>query len=270
MKIFLKPLTQFIFFVVLVLALGLGTAQAQNYARFRMVHAIPQSQPADIYVDGQIIFSGLSYRTVSDYRQLLPGDHQIRILPAGANSGDPAVIETSLNFSANQDYTLVAMGMQAQEMALLLFNDRNEAPLEGQSRVRTIHASPNAPNIDVCIANQPNCPVMDMAFRSATNYVPLNAGTYSFNLRRTGTEEIVLVVPNVRFETGINYTLFLMGVYQGEPALQIITSADSIRPPVQPPTTGAFLSPPALMIVLAILALLVAGSWFSWRRLVNN
>ncbi|MBN1218545.1 MAG: DUF4397 domain-containing protein [Anaerolineae bacterium] len=267
MKICARRFIQFILVGLMVWTLGLMAANAQNNSGLRVVHALPKSPPADVYVDGQLFFANVTYRAISDYRLLAGGNHRIKILPAGASSEGQGLIEADFSFVAGKNYSLVAMGTGGEGGAeLRLFEDDNSSPPAGKARVRAMHASPDTPAVDVCVTGYNNCPVSDLTFKNATVYVNLDPGTYSFELRRRGTNEIILLVPSLEFKEGVVYTLFLMGFLQGEPGLQIITSADSIRAPVEPPTTGALLSPTALIVIVIMMVMLMVACWFAWRR----
>ncbi len=57
---------------------------------------------------------------------------------------------------------------------------------QGNTRVRAIHLSPDAPDVDIYVAEEPPAAVTDLAFGESTPYVDLDAGTYTFNLTVAG------------------------------------------------------------------------------------
>jgi hypothetical protein len=54
------------------------------------------------------------------------------------------------------------------------------------TRVRVIHLSPTAPPVDVYVDSTPPPVVTDLAFTEGTDYLALDAGTYTFNVTAAG------------------------------------------------------------------------------------
>ena len=254
-------LLSIIFIVALV-----GTAYAGGDPRFRVMNAAPDSPPADIYLDGAKIISNLGYKGVSGYQAVTPGTHRIKVTQAGAGPDAPGVIESDLSFADGQDYTLVAMG-RLEGLEFRQFKDDNNPP-EGanKAKVRFIHTAMDLGAVDVCGTGQTNCFVTNLTYTNATSYALPDAGTYSLDLRQTGTSNLVKTFPNVRFEKGEVYTIYIVGLVNGSKPLEIVLSTDARWEPQQPPVTGAFLSPTAQVVVLGIFLGLLAGAWLVWRQ----
>jgi hypothetical protein len=264
--------------VFLISASTVGTVSAQeNEARVRVVHASPDAPAVDILVDGQKAFSNISFKTITPYAALAPGSHQVQVVAAGTNG--PAVINTTLNLSPNTDYTVVASGTLAN-IAPLVLTDNNAAPPAGQAKIRLVHAAPNAPAVDVAVAGGPVL-FSNIAFGQAGAYVPVNAGTYTLEVRPAGTTNAVLSVPGVVLQPGNIYTAFAVGLLNGQPPLQVVLSNDAARSVVAgaattapsatttaAPITAAKAGEPgsttASISAVSIGLLLIAGSL--WRR----
>lgn len=65
-------------------------------------------------------------------------------------------------------------------------DDEEVQPAPGNTRVRAIHLSGDAPNVDIYADEEPPAAVTDLAFGESTPYVDLDAGTYTFNLTVAG------------------------------------------------------------------------------------
>jgi len=254
--------------MLFVLAIGATiTAQAQGNPRLRLVHASPDAPAADVYVDNDLFFQNIPFTNVTAYRTLTAGEHRIRIFVAGTPPQGQAVIDATFSFGGNQDYTMVAMG-QVGGIALQLFPDDNRTPNAGQAKIRIIQASPNLQPVNVCLVELNQCVTNDLAFKNASGYTAVSTGSYNVQLRPPGTNE-VLFTSNFGFEDRFVYTLFIMGLWQAEPGLRIISGVDATPPPVLPPVTGALLSPTALLIVVvavvSLIIVFVGGIW-AWRH----
>ena len=56
-------------------------------------------------------------------------------------------------------------------------------PSVGVSEVRVVHASPDAPPVDVYVAGSSSPIVEDLAYGDASDYLPVDEGTYQFQIR---------------------------------------------------------------------------------------
>jgi hypothetical protein len=268
MRVYLKRCLQGVLVLGLILTVGVAVvAQAGGSPRLRLAYTSPGGPPADFYVDGNLVFPNVPYRGITDYITLSPGNHTIRGVPAGTSG--PVALEPTLPLADGRDYTLLVVGkpdnIQAQQL-----EDDNNPPPAGKTRVRLIHASPDAPAIDVCLTGQQNCPVTNLTFKGASGYINLNGGTYNLDIRRAGTNEVILNQQDLRLVEGTVYSLLLVGLLQGEPGLQLIIRADAGRPPITPPVTGAFLSPTALMVLTWVMVGLIGGAYVTRRWFIRN
>jgi hypothetical protein len=265
MKVYVK------FFIRITLLVGMLTlslslaARAGGNPRLRVVHAIANGPNADIYVDNQLIFNNIAYQKVADYQLVGAGQHKIKVVSAGAGTENPPfAIEGTFDFTNDQDYTLVAMGATASP-ELDLFKDNNKAPDAGKVKIRVIQAVSNLPVVNGCIAGRPECIVNNLPFRNASNYYVGGPGNYTIEVRETASNNVLYSKPEVNFEGSRVYTLFIMGLWPQPADLKIVKSTDWVT---SPPTseTGAFLSPEALLVVMAVVGIiLLAGGSFIWR-----
>jgi hypothetical protein len=146
------------------------------------------------------------------------------------------VIDATLDLAADTDYTVVAVGLLADIEPLVLV-DNNSAPAAGKAHVRFVHASPDAPAVDIAVTGGPVL-FSNVPFKGVGDYLPVDAGTYNLEARVAGTETVALSVPNVALEAGKVYTIFAMGLVGGEPALTAVPSVDATHPTALP-VTGA-------------------------------
>jgi hypothetical protein len=208
----------------------------------------------------------------------------------------------SLTLDAGKDYTVAAVGQLAAIEPLVLV-DNNAAPAAGNAHIRVVHASPDAPNVDIFAAGA-GVVVPDLAFKEASAYLPLPAGSYDLEVRGAGSQTAVLSLPDTQLDAGRVYTAFAIGLASGDPALSVKlttdataqqtaqgtptpapatpapTAAESATPtaaaPAQVPTTGGGPgSGPSTAIWLAIggLAVIAVGAGavtFARQAIINN
>jgi LPXTG-motif cell wall-anchored protein len=248
---------------VLTIAALLVTPAMAAGPRVRAVHASPDAPAVDVWVDGKPAFQNATFKAITPYAALAAGEHKLQVVPAGQTS--PAVISTTLTLADNKDYTVIALGKLAN-IAPLVLEDNNSAPAAGKAHVRFVHASPDAPAVDIAVKGG-LVVFKNVAFKGVGDYTPVDAGTYDLQVRLAGTDTVALDVPGVKLADGGVYTIFAMGLAGGEPKLVAVPSVD--RAPAQAagpttlPTTGGESNPFIMALILASM-LIIAG--FSMRR----
>jgi hypothetical protein len=108
----------------------------------------------------------------------------------------------------------------------VIYVDDNTLPAAGKAHVRFIHLSPDAPAVDVAVTSGPIL-FSNVAFKEASSYLPVDAGTYDLQVRLAGTTTVALSVPGVTLDAGKVYTVFAEGLATGTPALQAVLTVDN-------------------------------------------
>jgi hypothetical protein len=249
--------------------------------RVRVVHASPDAPAVDVWVDGKAALTNVPFKAISDYLALSAGDHKVQVVPTGKT--EPAVISATLKLDPDKDYTVVAVGKLAQIEPLVLV-DNNAAPAAGKAHVRFVHTSPDAPAVDIAVKGGPVI-FPNVAFKGASQYVPVDAGTYDLEVRPAGKTDVVLAVPGVKLDAGNVYTVFAMGLVNGEPKLVAVPSVDvkataasaaaaapaaAATAPKAMPTTGGATDLAVIGLALAAALILVGGGLSLAKRPVRN
>lgn len=193
-------------------------------ARVRVVHASPDAPSVDVLADGEIAFSNIAFEDVSSYSALSAGSHLVQVVPNGTTT--PVVISETLTLNSNTDYTIVAIGqLSDSSIEALVLQDDNSLPAVGKAHIRFVHASPNAPAVDIAVTGGPVL-FSNIAFGEVGAYLPVDAGIYDLEVRLTGTSTVVLPLTNVDFEKRTIYTVFATGLAGGDPPLNAVLSLD--------------------------------------------
>lgn len=75
----------------------------------------------------------------------------------------------------------------------------------GQADVRVVHASPDAPNVDVLVNN--SLAFANLAFTNATPYASLAAGSYNFKVVPAGLPGPVVINADAMLMDNVDYTI---------------------------------------------------------------
>ena len=121
-----------------------------------------------------------------------------------------ALLAADVPVQAGQALTVAAVGRLAEISALPLPDDNNPPPA-GKAKVRFVHASPDAPPVDITVRDGPTL-FPNVAFKSVAGYVPVDADSYTLQVRPAGTTNVALTVPNVVLQAGQVVTIFGTGL----------------------------------------------------------
>lgn len=217
---------------------GSASAQSANDARVRVVHASPDAPGVDVYANDNKVLTNVEFPAASDYLTVPAGTYNFKVYATGADPVmDEPVIDADATLAAGKDYTVAAVGLVA-DIQPAVFEDNNAAPSSGKAHVRVIHASPDAPAVDIAVADGPVL-VESLEFPDAAGPLPVDAGTYDLEVRAAGTETVALPLDGVSLTAGKIYTVIAVGLLEGEPALDVLTIADDPRAAAPAPAPSA-------------------------------
>lgn len=186
-------------------ALGIG---AEGDACVNVVHASPDAPAVDVYVDGQLALSNLAFGAFSGWVPVPAGEHRIQVTATGA-AVDTAVIDATVTLESGVAYQVAATGLLANITPQIFETDLSELSAD-TARVRVIHASPDAPAVDVAVTGG-DVLISGLAFPSASDALEVPAGAYDLEVRPAGTTDVALALPGVQLEAGMVYDIFAIG-----------------------------------------------------------
>jgi hypothetical protein len=179
-------------------------------ANVRVAHLSPDAPNVDVYVDGDAALEDVPYRAVSDYLELAADSHQVMITAAG--DADTVVYDEEVEI-AEGAFTIAALGELADEnqsFAVSVLEDDVSDPGDN-ARVRLVHASPDAPAVDVTAGGETVLFEAAEFGDAATTEVP--GGEYTLEVRpatETNDGDVVGTF-DVAPEGGSVYTAFAVG-----------------------------------------------------------
>ncbi|SDU25340.1 DUF4397 domain-containing protein [Halopseudomonas salegens] len=187
--------------------------------RVRAMHLSPDAPNVDVLVDGAAAVPDVAFRDVSDYLTVLAGEYDIAVA-AGGNE----VASLTVNAEAGVAYSILATGFVSvtgeQGFALRPLVD-DLTPGEG-AKVRVIHASPDAPNVDVLVNGAMFAGLAGVPYFTASDYVEAPADTYDIAVNVADTLTTVIDLPGTGLNAGSNYTVIAINdVANIEPLLVV-------------------------------------------------
>ncbi len=188
----------------------------------RILHASPDAPVVDIYANDKLIAKNLSYRNFTPYLNIPSGNTNIRVFNAGRKMNP--LINTNIFIPAKSIFTIAAAGKSSQIGLLVLPEPIRTVPRD-KALIRFAHLSPNAPNVDMVLPNG-NKLFTNVAYKSFTEYIPVDGGTYTFDIKVSTTSKVILTVPNINLKSGNIYTIYVIGLVTAKPSLQVLIPLD--------------------------------------------
>ncbi|WP_232065231.1 DUF4397 domain-containing protein [Rhodocytophaga rosea] len=184
-------------------------------AKVLVVHASPSAPGVDLLVDNtKVNTAALTFPNNTGYLDVNAGARNFKVNVTGTST---TAIEATPTLVANKNYSVFAINAEANNSGTtfepLLLEDNLTTPASGQAHVRFIHLSPDAPAVDIVnVTGGANTILIpNRAYKSATDFIPLPAGTYDLAVRVAGTQTTALSLPGVTLEAGKILTVFARG-----------------------------------------------------------
>lgn len=186
----------------------------------RVFHASPNAPAVDIYVNGGLAFKNLSFKDFTEYVQLPMGQYKIEVFPAGQK--ESPVLTQNVQVPTKQVITIAAAG-NLDDLQLIPYVEQTAEDLPvNESKLRAIHLSPDAPDVDVLIDG--NIAFSNIGFMDATYYNQLPSRSYNVKVNVASTENTVLAL-EVELKSQKVYTIYVVG---NPPDLSAIQSLDGV------------------------------------------
>lgn len=204
-------------------------------ADVRVVHAIPDAPPVDVAVDGATVLDDFPFGSISPYVDLQKGSYDVTVTGAGGDFDGDTFFDTELAVEANADYTVAATGTletDDADPALVPFVDDNDPAPADAARVRAVHLSPDAPAVDVAVADGPAL-IEDLEFREASDYIEVPGGDYTLAIRAAGASPGEAVYTfDASLQNGTTYSAFALGFLGGDEddGFRVVPTQDSVSP----------------------------------------
>lgn len=179
----------------------------------KIIHTSPDAPGVDLLVDNTVAGTNLTYLQNTAYLTLPSGTRNIKVNVTGTST---TVIEGNINFAKDKAYSVFAVNSVANIEPLIL-EDNLAAPASGKVHVRFIHLSPDAPAVDITLADG-TVVFGNVEFKEFTAFTPLDGGSYNLQVRLAGTTTVVLDLGSVTLPAGKILTVYARGFVAGSGA----------------------------------------------------
>ncbi len=179
---------------------GTGSSEildASTPASLRVVHGSPDAPAVDVIANDNFampLVSELAFPAFTDFLDVPSADYNVKVTPAG--DAGTIVIDADLSLAAGERYTVLAIDNLASIAPLVVADDPR--PLATAAKVRIIHGSPAAGNVDIYVTAegadiaQETALLTDIPFAANTGFLEVDAGTYDISVAPTGTTTVAI------------------------------------------------------------------------------
>ena len=118
-------------------------------AHMRFVHALPGGGPVDVYIDGKLAASKLSYGQATDFLSVTLDSHAVTVVGSGQGASATPIVATNITPARGAaDLLVVVNGTTDKPEASVIKQDLSPVAA-GKARFTAVHAIKDAPAIDV-------------------------------------------------------------------------------------------------------------------------
>ncbi|HYH11532.1 MAG TPA: DUF4397 domain-containing protein [Thermomicrobiales bacterium] len=200
---------------------------ADGSARVRAVHTVPDAPPVDVAVPGgDVLVSNLEFPNASAYLEVPAASYDLEVRLAGTT--DVALPLPGVTLDAGTVYDVFAIGSAANgALAALIVPSPIVGGVvdaastgctavlgigaEGDACVDIVHASPDAPAVDVYVDGE--LALSNLAFGSFSGWVAVPAGEHQIQVTATGqAPDTAVIDANVALESGVAYQVAATGL----------------------------------------------------------
>ncbi len=194
-----------------------------NYSLVRVLHAVPDGEVVDVYINDTLFFSDLVFRQFSPYIYLPEGSYNMSVY--SANTRENPLISRNINVDKNKLITIAMVG-NAGTLRLLNIEEGIETPTKGKSKTRVVNLVPNSPDMNILYNDTVLFEHND--FRDITDYKEIDPGIYRIDLELVENGKIVRTT-RVNINPDRIYTLYLLGNAANIEIFQSLDGASFIR-----------------------------------------
>jgi hypothetical protein len=214
-----------------------GAAQildAATPAALRVVHASADAPAVDVVVNDNFanpLVSHLSFPEFTPFVSVAPATYNVKVTDAATQMLVP--INASLPLAAGTSYSVLAVGTLATLEPLVLTDDPRRVAT--QAKVRIVHASPTAQNVDIYVT-MPGANIGSVAptlanvpFKANTGFLALAAGSYDVTVTPAGSKTAAIGPATVTLSNGGVYTAVARDAPGGGMPLGLILMDDFLN-----------------------------------------
>lgn len=175
----------------------------------RVLHVSPGTPPLDVYIDGRLFASRLSYGNISAERRVRCGSVQVKVLVA-EDTKHPVILRKLWNYDGTS--AVLAVCDRVEHISLCKIGGRRELLFRNRFLLRLVNLAPDSPLISLSAEKEL---FENIGFLCTGGYKPVRCGRVSVKVFASVSGE-VLAEKEIDCPTLSSGTLFLIGGCRGD------------------------------------------------------
>lgn len=171
-------------------------------AKVRLIHTAPDAPAVDIKLNsgtGPAVFTNVPFKQFTDYIEVDEGSYTFVVTPAGGTAEvvvfDPIAVQNGMVYTVVAHGTLDAADNFPFAVRVFIDNETGntfaDLTTDARANVQVIHASPDAPGVDLLVDDTiVNSSALE--FPNSTGYLQVNPGTRNVKVNASGTTTTVI------------------------------------------------------------------------------
>ncbi len=162
----------------------------------------------DFYLSTRVNLSPIYFGDNVDYVSAAAGQRTAYFNTAGTMNG---ICSGNITLNPNMAYTLFLTNTVSKPQLLLLADTLNK-PAATDAAIRFVAVSPDAPAVDFAIQGGVVL-AANKSFQSYSSFINVpGKNTYTFEIRKAGTNIVLATLPNIPIVAGYVYTIWFGGL----------------------------------------------------------
>lgn len=188
-----------------------------KYSLIRMLHAVPEGDRVDIYINNMPFYKNLAFTEFSPYVYVPEGNYTVTVYPI--DTQENPIINEKIDVKVGELVTIAISGSE-NDVKLIPVVEEAEVVGGNNAKIRVVHLVPNGPSVNIEVNGQKL--YSNVEFREVTPYVTVLAGEYVVNVEESEEGKIILK-NKVILNAGRIYTFYAVG---NLPNAEVIQSLD--------------------------------------------
>lgn len=189
----------------------------KEYSLVRFLHAVPNGDAVDIFVNGSSFYKDLDFTKFTPYVYMPKGTYTIEIFQE--NAADNSLAKQSIDVKPGELVT-VAIIVNNGKVELLPIKEDMEIASGRDSKTRFVHLVPNGRNVNIILDNK--VIATDLKYTNVTPYEILPPEEYKIDIEAVDSKQIIRSI-RVNINPNRIYTFYALGE---APNFEILQSLD--------------------------------------------
>lgn len=194
-----------------------------NYSLVRVLHAAPDADAVDVYINDTLFFKELSFTQFSPYVYVPEGNYTMSIYPV--DTTENPILSKAIEIGNDELLTIAIIG-DNNNLDFLSIEEETEGTDSQNSKLRVVNLVPSSPRVNILEGENVLFP--DIGYKDITEYKTVSPGTYTLNVELVENGQIVLQ-NQIAITADRVYTLYALGNIPNVEIYQSLDGATFIR-----------------------------------------